>query len=214
MTRADYEADGIVRVPGVVAPGAVRAMRDELLARVEALPLVEMLGARRPGPGCDEALWDVARAPVFDDLAGAAADAIARGLGAGAYAPVDRGLAAPNFPGTETVWTVPRTAWHVDEPAAPGQPHAWALLAFVLLDAVEPGGGATVMVAGSHRRLVELAPIADPAAALAGEDWRVVELTGAAGDVVLMDPRCLHTVSANVSRRPRLQMKLTCGRTP
>ncbi len=46
----------------------------------------------------------------------------------------------------------------------------------------------------------------------AGVPLRVVELTGAAGDVVLMDPRCLHTVSANVGRRGRLQMRLTCRR--
>ena len=206
-----FETDGFVRVPGVIAPDVVRAMRDELLARIETMPFVEMLGARRPGPGTEAALWEIGRAPVFAPLAGAVERAIERGLGAADYAPVSGGLAAPNLPLPGAAWTVPREAWHVDEPAARGEPRAWALLGFVLLDVVEPGGGATVMVAGSHRRLVELAPVADPALALAGEPWRVVELTGDAGDVVLMDPRCLHTVSANV-RRPRLQMRVTCGR--
>lgn len=44
----------------------------------------------------------------------------------------------------------------------------------------------------------------------AGIPLRIVEVTGSAGDIVLMDPRCLHTVSANHSRRARLQMRLTC----
>ncbi|MBL8619787.1 MAG: phytanoyl-CoA dioxygenase family protein [Myxococcales bacterium] len=46
----------------------------------------------------------------------------------------------------------------------------------------------------------------------AGVALRVVELTGRAGDLLLMDPRLLHTVSANRAARPRLVMRLTCSR--
>lgn len=45
-----------------------------------------------------------------------------------------------------------------------------------------------------------------------GIPLRVVELTGKPGDIVLMDPRCLHTVAANVSHRARLTMRMVCGR--
>ena len=46
----------------------------------------------------------------------------------------------------------------------------------------------------------------------AGVSLRLVELTGRPGDIVFMDPRCLHTVSANASDRPRLTMRMTCSR--
>ena len=109
-----------------------------------------------------------------------------------------------------------------------------------LADAMrKPLGGATVVVTGSHRRLAALAtatgaPIGHvdaPAALAAVEPWfaalveggaadggcvsdgvplAVAELTGAAGDVLFLDARCLHTISANASTGPRLVMRLTC----
>lgn len=41
---------------------------------------------------------------------------------------------------------------------------------------------------------------------------RVAELTGARGDVVLWDPRCLHTIAANMSERPRPLLRLKLQR--
>jgi len=41
-----------------------------------------------------------------------------------------------------------------------------------------------------------------------GISLRVEELTGRAGDIVLMDPRALHTISPNCSDRVRLILKL------
>lgn len=46
----------------------------------------------------------------------------------------------------------------------------------------------------------------------AGIALRVVELTGRAGDLLLMDPRLLHTVSANTAPRARLVVRLVCSR--
>ncbi|MBK9035199.1 MAG: hypothetical protein IPL61_28735 [Myxococcales bacterium] len=45
-----------------------------------------------------------------------------------------------------------------------------------------------------------------------GRWLRGVELIGAAGDLVLMDPRLLHTVSANGLTRARLTMRLVRAR--
>jgi hypothetical protein len=243
-----FERDGFVRVPGAVAPGDLAPMRAAVEGLVARLRLVEQLGARRPAPEASDALWEIGRRPVFAPLAAALVRAVDGVFGAGVWAPVaDQvgGLAAPNLPLPGT-WNVPDAAWHVDEPTAPGQPRGWGLLGFAFLDEVAPGGGATVAIAGSHRRLglvatsglvttdealaelgrepwfAELLAPGDPAErrrrflgdghVSRGVPLRVVELTGAAGDLVLMDPRCLHTVSANVSPRPRLQMRLTCGR--
>lgn len=43
---------------------------------------------------------------------------------------------------------------------------------------------------------------------LHGIEQKVVTLTGAAGDIIVFDPRCLHTFSANVSDRPRQVLRL------
>lgn len=129
-------------------------------------------------------------------------------------------------------WTVPHDVWHTDLPkfAERGTP---GLQAFTFLDAVEAGGGATLVVAGSHRLLNQFASLSSkevkqrlkeeqffemlfdpdrPAIAspdratghVGGIDLSVIELTGAVGDVYLMDLRALHTPAPNSSEKARL----------
>lgn len=43
---------------------------------------------------------------------------------------------------------------------------------------------------------------------LHGIEQKAIPLTGAAGDIIVMDPRCLHTFSANVSNLPRQVLRL------
>jgi hypothetical protein len=256
MSRALFDANGTVRLPAVIAGADVAAMRAEVERMLERMVLVEIAGALRPGPESSEALWDVGRGRAFAALPDALGAAVDRVFGPGVWEPVAEergGLAAPNLPLPGAgAWTVPHAAWHVDEPTAAAHERGWGLLAFAFLDDVEAGGGATVAIAGSQRRLHALAAAIAPAGLLAtgdamaalrrDEPWfaelfaaggdpaarrrrfldadyvsdgiplRVVELTGAAGDVVLMDPRCLHTVSANAGPRARLQMRMTCRR--
>jgi hypothetical protein len=217
-SRDAFETDGFVRVRGAIAD--VEAMRSVLLDAARTLPLMEIGGAMRPGPESAEHLWQIGRAQAFAGLRGDLARAVDGVFGPGVWTPVDAhgGLPQPAFPGCATRWTEPDEAWHVDEPTSAAQPGGWGLLGFALLDRVEHGGGATVILAGSPRRLLELARATgrvvttEDAVALSRTDLRVVELTGEAGDLVLVDPRCLHTVSANTSSRPRLQIRLTCAR--
>lgn len=256
MSRASFEADGVVRLPAAIARGDVAAMRGEIERMLERIALVEVAGALRPGPGSSEVLWDVGRGSAFAPLPGVLGAAVNGVFGPGVWEPVAEehgGLAAPNLPlSGGGSWTVPHAAWHVDEPTSAAHERSWGMLAFAFLDDVAPGGGATVAIAGSQRRLRALAAEVAPTGLLTTEDamaalrrdepWfaelfapggdpaarcrrfldegyvsdgiplRVVELTGAAGDVVLMDPRCLHTVSANAGSRARLQMRATCRR--
>lgn len=162
------------------------------------------------------------------------------GAGVWAPVPGDLGVVAlPNFPSPGARPGPCGVAWHTDEalPAAPAP--AQSLLAYAFLAPVAVDGGATVVVTGSHRRLAQLAiasraPIGQveaPAALARVEPWfaalvdhgatadgcvsdgvplALAELTGAPGDVVFLDPRSLHTISANVSTGPRLVMRLTC----
>jgi hypothetical protein len=128
-------------------------------------------------------------------------------------------------------WCVPAVNWHVDGPrlrdrGCPG------VQMFTFVDPVEPQGGGTLVVAGSHRllnggrfiasrdiknRLSKypfFATLLDRRADRAGllsriehiddVELRVVELTGAPGDVYLTDLRVLHTIAPNVRATPRL----------
>lgn len=240
--RESFEREGVVRVSGAIAAEDVHAMLVCARARVATTELVEIAGALRPARGTELAMWAIGREPAFAPLPDALARAVDRVFGGGVWTQIEGelgGVAMPNLPCPGARRRACGVAWHVDVPTPPGSPPCRMILGYAFLDLVEPGGGATVVIAGSHRRLAAIAdrlaaPIAhnDALGVLArAEPWfaeivereefgdgcvsegiplRAVELAGEPGDIVLLDPRCLHTISANVSRRARLVMRLTC----
>jgi ectoine hydroxylase-related dioxygenase (phytanoyl-CoA dioxygenase family) len=111
-------------------------------------------------------------------------------------------------------WTLNGLNWHVDVASGPQDPLP-GIQAFVLIDDVVPRGGATLALAGSHRiqamagaersALRELlSTTADLEAELQAKRLSIVEMSGKAGDVVLMDMRVLHTPSINASKNVRM----------
>jgi ectoine hydroxylase-related dioxygenase (phytanoyl-CoA dioxygenase family) len=81
----------------------------------------------------------------------AAVDAI---LGADAWdAPRRWGQPLLTFP-TPGPWRLPAAAWHLDFPVRPGLGSRFATRALVLLTEVDPGGGGTVLLEGSHQLAV------------------------------------------------------------
>lgn len=110
-------------------------------------------------------------------------------------------------------WTLEGLDWHTDISAA-GHRHAPGIQAFVLVDEVKPRGGATLAIAGSHRLADQPGPYRRVRGLLRGKgDWQgelrshdlsIVEMSGHAGDVYLMDMRLLHTPSINASDRLRI----------
>ncbi|SIN66200.1 Phytanoyl-CoA dioxygenase (PhyH) [Parasphingorhabdus marina DSM 22363] len=139
------------------------------------------------------------------------------------------------LPGASS-WSVPHDVWHVDAPRS-GKNISPGLQLFAFLDDVEPTGGGTLAVAGSHhllnhagqlrskefkRRLARepyfrslFNPDRDPIARLdetqgkiGDVNVRVMELTGRAGDAWFMDLRILHSPAPNAADSAR--MMLTC----
>lgn len=164
--RARFDATGVVHLPSLVPADEVRAMRAAVWRATQALDrLPEQDGALRPGPGSEQAMAAVVERAAFDGLAlhlGRGLDAV---FGPGAWVPTRgpwRGVALPNLPGSDARWSVPHRHWHVDEPTTADRPHPYSLGAFVFVDRVAAGGGATVAMLGSPRRLralaVDLAP--------------------------------------------------------
>lgn len=110
-------------------------------------------------------------------------------------------------------WTLQGLNWHRDVGRAalgslPG------VQVFYLLDDLAHGGGGTLVLAGSHHLKEPTRAIAQAAqldAGSLGKPWvlqetelRVLEMTGRAGDVYLMDMRLLHTPAVNASRGLRM----------
>lgn len=131
-------------------------------------------------------------------------------------------------------WTVPHRNWHVDLPrcAGGGTP---GVQIFTFLDVVEPSGGGTLVVAGSHRLANENGRISSAQvkkilkretyfreltseegaarrrflqepATIGDVEVQVLELHGEPGNVYFADPRLLHTVAPNARDKPRLMI--------
>ena len=137
-------------------------------------------------------------------------------------------------PPNATSWTVPHKVWHLDVPRL-GTVGLPGVQMFSFLNTVAPGGGGTLVVAGSHRLLNDdgrirskdvkkrlrrepyfrelLKPresdrrhFLDRPGRVGDVELQVVELHGEPGDIFLTDLRLLHTVGPNMSRVPRLMV--------
>ena len=137
------------------------------------------------------------------------------------------------LPGTES-WFVPADIWHLDLPRLkdPGIP---GVQVFTFLDRVEPGGGGTLVLGGSHhllndqgfirskdikKQLLEtsyfkwlfdknrgvISDVQDSIGVVEGQTLSVIEMTGEPGDVYFMDLRALHTPAPNASDTARMML--------
>ena len=131
-------------------------------------------------------------------------------------------------------WEVPRSIWHLDMPRSrsigPPGPEM-----FTFLNKVEPKGGGTLILAGSHRLLNDVdylsskgvkrklkrhayfreltgkgdgdrARFLEEIGDIDNVPVKVVELTGDPGDVYFVDLRLLHSIGANTSDQPRMMI--------
>ncbi|HEX2270724.1 MAG TPA: phytanoyl-CoA dioxygenase family protein [Pyrinomonadaceae bacterium] len=102
------------------------------------------------------------------------------------------------------VWTINGLNWHTDI-----SHNTTGIQAFILIDEVKPSGGATLAIAGSHllprQRLREILQQNDDLqSVLRSNNLSLVEMSGQAGDVYLMDMRLLHTPSINATKNVRM----------
>jgi hypothetical protein len=125
-------------------------------------------------------------------------------------------------PPSQGPWTLQGLNWHVDSAPQPGRPLP-GIQAFFLIDDVAPHGGATLALAGSHRVGAGAGP-QSPAASLREIlrnpldlerklrelDVTVLEMSGRAGDVFLMDMRVMHSPSVNSTRNTRMMATCRC----
>lgn len=229
---AQFADEGLLRLDGLLDRGCVEAARKAVLQPLEQLGLWRDGGWRleaRPRPA-----WpDTGLKPAGDighrhaevealieqpSLKAAVEALLHRAVFDRKVYPRPQVLASlPNC----TKWFVP-TGWHTDLPRlASGKRPGVQMFAF--LDTVQPQGGGTVALAGSHRLLNDgrNLKVREITAALRTEAFfqRLFGLTGglppdafrsmwwswsANLDVWLMDLRVLHAMAPNASRQPRL----------
>lgn len=240
--KATFAARGVIRLGGLV-PAETIAPAREL-----AYQALESEGFCRDGEWiADEATEPAAAtralrklrqaakpSPAFKDLVTPALlEAVGQLVGGQPVkAATERAQILFTAPGA-TSWTVPHKIWHLDVPRL-GEIGLPGVQMFAFLNAVAPGAGGTLVLAGSHRLLNDQGRIKskDVKARLKQEPYvrellkpsgdrqhfvdapgrvgdvevQVVELHGEPGDVYLTDLRLLHTLAPNASRIPRLMV--------
>jgi hypothetical protein len=231
--RLAFDTRGYVVLEGAVDARAATSMCDAIWRLLEERGVrpddrqtwpegpVSNLRAIRRGDDCPSAT-----APLV-----AALDQL---FGAGEWKqPTHWGQAMVTFP-EPGPWSPPRDQWHLDHPFWYPPERVCGVNVFLFVDDVDEHGGGTLALEGSPllvRRFVERLP--DPTARprtlnrrfRAEHEWltsapldrlmtegvpidgtraRMVELTGARGDVVVCHPWLMHSVSTNVTQRPRM----------
>ncbi|WNG56423.1 phytanoyl-CoA dioxygenase family protein [Archangium gephyra] len=240
MTEAErkiFAETGILGLKGFIPRKAVAIVKDSILAELDRLKL------REKGKLSSAKLQSL---PVFQQTGklsqmvklGPELDGLfsAELLGTmNALAGVPLKAAAPrpqlllSFPNKEE-WSLGGLNWHLDL-AVPKKDELPGVQAFLLIDDLQPRGGATLAIAGSHRlHYVPEARNGNAHAVLRkdalfgalfegprasaeklmkphsihGVDVSVVEFCGKAGDVFLMDLRVLHSPSLNGTKNVRM----------
>ena len=247
LTTADrehFERDGYLVVRRAFAPADARAMEARWWAE-----LAEVHGIHRDDPASwrviegdlKTAKRDPIQAKILTDRVRGVLDDL---LGAGEWLPPKdwgRAIATVPEPG---VWDVPSRFWHWDNPCHPHLDRPTALFVVSFIGPVAPHAGGTLILAGSHRLLIEherrvpeaerydrvvrpwhrfyrshpwlralideapsptdrIAAFMDHETLVDGVPLRVVELTGAPGDMVFCHPLTVHCGAPNRGTRPR-----------
>jgi hypothetical protein len=152
--REEFQTTGVLRLRGAFGLRAATRMTDQIWALLERAH-----GIRRDDP----ATWTVTqptgfqaltRIGAFDEVASVALLEDIEQLLHGWDRPKHWGAPLVTFPDTERGWEVPAAQWHLDFLARGPLTPLPGIRVLAFIDTVEPHGGGTLVLAGSHR-LVE-----------------------------------------------------------
>ncbi len=236
--RDTFRDRGVIRVPHLLDTGIIGSALEPVWQRLAKHGVTAASGWRAAGverasimAGAN-LLKGVADSRAFRDLMIPAIEQIGRELldGQPTFPMMARPQLLFTLPNAD-VWRVPHQIWHLDLPRLPDGELA-GVQVFGCLNDIPPGGGATLIVAGSHRlqnngtfirskvvkkrlkampwfRDLMSSHTADRSVFLnqigkVGEvDVQVMELCGNAGDCYFVDMRTLHTIAPNAGTVPR-----------
>lgn len=239
--REEFVRRGLVRLPGAVPADAVTAMRERFWAFLSGERGIHRADRSTWPGGTPRRLQALRRAGAFAAMGSEQVrSAVDDLLGPNGWRqPKHWGLPLVTFP-RAAAWAVPTTGWHLDS-WGPGH-ELPGVTVFAFLGAVAERGGGTVVLEASHRLVNDHiaatgtwrpadvrtaltaahpwlhevftgARRADDGAVVGGVRIAVRELTGRAGDIVLMHPRTLHAAAPNTNAEPRMMLVEIIGRT-
>ena len=238
--RAAFARDGILAIRGAFSAEDAARMQDVLWGELRMRHGIERDDRSTWQPGEASRMKTSKRSPVFRPICGPAVVDVLDGLlGADAWVPPKQfGNVLVTFPNAEH-WRVPHRIWHSDFDPGFDPDRLFAVKVWALCDDVEPGGGGTPQLLGSHKlfaRYVASTPpsrykeakfgflrshpylqaltkddgepdrnerFLDVETDLDGLPARVVELTGAGGDVFVTHGWVFHSIPVNARTRPR-----------
>lgn len=153
VERRGFEAWGVTRLAGAVAPAVAESLSEEIHAFLDARRLVP----KSPPPGfavTPSRLAEVVNKHGFGEIWGPRALAAVDGLlGAGTWhVPGHAGqVLALYWPQPDARWELPHKSWHLDYRAPGAGPALPGLQLFLCLDRIEASAGATLVAAGTPR---------------------------------------------------------------
>lgn len=244
--RMAFEAEGYVRIRGAFSRDLALRMQKRMWQELRTELGIERddrTSWRHPARDLRAAKFDFEQDQICTARLSGAIDDL---VGAERWTPpANWGRVLTTFPdGTLDEWSVPRELWHWDYDLRGNVAGMRFLFLFLFFSTVDPGGGGTLIVSGSHRLLERFFRALQPRDQmrrdaklrklfLQSQPWlrllsgldvgsedrigyfmdhshdvdgipvRVVELTGAPGDVTICHPLLMHTVAPNRSDQPR-----------
>ena len=150
--RTDFERDGIVKLPAAFAADEAARMRDVLWAELAARHGMDRDDRSTWTPDRPTGLKTTKRHPVANAIFGTPLRSALDDLfGIGGWAePPHQGQVLVTMPMAES-WSVPHNMWHTDLGFDLPADELVAVKVWALLGDIDPGGGGTPQVTGSHR---------------------------------------------------------------
>jgi hypothetical protein len=218
-----FNEQGLLRLDGVHPKARMKAVKERVLRELSRLKLIDSSngGARslRALPPFQQIakLASAVKVDAHDLLCTADVHAAIFAL-TGRIALSEQGSQLLLSLGNQGRWSLNGLNWHVDIASNPDD-EIPGVQAFYLLDDVMPHGGATIALARSHRlpseasrrlrgSLKQSNAIQETVLSF---DTEIVEMSGKAGDVYLMDMRVLHTPSINATKNIRMMATTRFG---
>lgn len=123
-------------------------------------------------------------------------------------------------------WSLPTAMWHMDTGFARPRWPTYCVKLFALMTDIEPGGGATLALAGTHQLVHDYTETLPPSEFAANQEAmtkflrttgilneikaghcdRVVEMCGNAGDVFITHVHAFHCAAPNARAVPRMML--------
>lgn len=153
-----YDRDGYVVLPGLVPQRAAERMCERVWDALETVHGIRQGEADTWSHPMPRGLQDLSKSDGLAEIASPAfREVVDDLLGVGTWdPPAHWGGPLPNFP-TRTPWNVPFRMWHLDYPVRGNFGDRFATKALCLLAPLEPRGGGTLLVEGSHHLCRRLA---------------------------------------------------------